>query len=183
MIPVIPVIFHIHILSGSFDRNADFHGGRQFHGLVDNAFQFYDFTPPVSSVCSDHYPAVCIVDSVSKGFVTESAVNHTMRCPDFCTGKHGKYLLRNLGHIDGNHISLFYPHAFQHIGELAYLPVQGMIGKSTHITGFTLPNQCQFVSCCRFLVTVERIIDNVCFAAGEPFVKGGLELSSTLSHF
>ena len=171
MQPIIAPIFHINIHSGSFHGDAYFHSWGQFHSLIYNTLHFNHFTTPVTAISRNNNPAVRIIDSVGKRFVTKPAINDAVDSAYFRTRKHGDNLLRNLWHVNRDDLPFFRPHTFQDIGKLTNFAVQCMVRESLNIARFPFPDQRQLIAVGIFEVPVNGIQYDIGFSPDKPTIK------------
>ena len=59
-------------------------------------------------------------------------------------------------------------HALEHVGELADLAVQRVVGEAAQIAGLAFPDQGELVAPPRLLMAIERVVDDVGAPADEP---------------
>ncbi len=172
VVPVVPAGLHGHVMPGAFEHDDVFHRAGALDGLVEDALQFHHLAVHVAAVAGDGHVRLAVLDPSVQRFHGEAAVDDRMNRADLGTGKHGDRQLRHAAHVDRYPIALLHPHAAQDVGELAYLPVERVVGEGAHVTVLSLPDQCQLVTPPCLHVPIQAVVHDVGLAAGKPLVEG-----------
>ena len=126
---VIPVDF---ILAAfQHDRVANFvrGAGKSVASLIDIRLERNDLAAPVPAISGDDDLAVGILHAIDDCLGAESAEDHRMHGADPRAGEHGDRQLRQHTHVDRNDVTLLDAKILEHVGKLAHLALQIVVGK------------------------------------------------------
>ena len=110
-----------------------------------------------------------IVVTVRYGFRRKAREDDRVDCPDACTGEHGDGQFGGHGHVDADYVASGNILRLEHVGELANVLVQLLVGNPPRIARFAFPNNGNSVPITCGNLSVETIVAGVGLAADEPF--------------
>eukprot|EP00126_Sphaerothecum_destruens_P006061 Sdes_comp19192_c0_seq1m10028 len=99
-----------------------------FNSLITNILQINRLRSSKNSISHHQHFRARGFDAARKRLGRKSCKHYIVNCPDARTGQERHRKLANHGQINRHRIALFHPFAFQHIGKLADLVKQLLIG-------------------------------------------------------
>src|ERR1019366_2503828 len=146
-------IFAVHFFGGAFARElhqreeVDFTLARGFElslasleddnvldkletvdSFIDNGLQGHGFATPISTFSGNNHLRRRIFNTVAKGGVPETGIDHGMNCANPRTGEHGDDAFDRQRHINDHAVALVDVDGTQSIGETAHHAIKLAVG-------------------------------------------------------
>ncbi len=168
LVPEIAALGPVDCTAGAFYHQHGAQVRALGQGGIRVLLQGYRVAAADALIGGNQGPAVGVQDPIAQGIGGEAAEDHGVDGADPRARQHGDRGLRDHGHIDANPVALPDAAGFEHITQLAYLPVQLAVGELAVLSGIVAFPQDGGLIAAGVQVAVEAVVSDVQLATFEP---------------
>ena len=166
--PVVAVGGHPDLAAGAANDDDLLHAGRLGKALVDRDLERDFLAAPPTAISCDHDLRLSIVVAVGHRICREPAEDDGVRRPNAGTGEHRDRQLGDHRHVERDAVAGLDAQPNQHVGELADLAMQVLIGQHASVAGLPFPDDRRLVlPPCR-QVPIDAVVTGIRLPADEP---------------
>ena len=142
--------------------------GTFFQRLIDGGLELDLFAAAKASIGGDHQSRAEVLDAGLERFGRKSAEYDAVNDAETRAGQHGDGQLGDHRHVNDGAVAGFVAARLEHAGEADHQAMQFLIGERSLLARLAFPENRDFVLAWGGEVTVQAVVGDVEFCAGEP---------------
>ena len=143
----------------------------QGNAFVNNRFQRQLFAAAQLVVGGDDRHGTGVLNTLLQALGRKTAKHHRVRCANAGAGLHGHHAFDRHRHVDDHTVALFHTHALEHIGKLADLGVQFLVGDVCHLAVIAFKDDGFLLFGSGAQMAIQAVVRSIDQAIVKPLVK------------